>query len=136
MTLHYCEVEKSASICGEIGEGVPDLVAASRTSDALTALAGACVCRGLHILTFPPGSESILATRWIYVWDAVLMLTLESVKYMSTPGRATELHIQIYTANMFAFLMFIFTVLMYSKGKILGIILILMQLLLVPERPC
>lgn len=43
MTLHYCEGEKSAAICAEIGEGVPDLLAASLMSDALTALTGLCV---------------------------------------------------------------------------------------------
>lgn len=50
MTLHYCGSEKSAVICGEIEEGVSDL------------LAGGSVCLwSLHILTFLSGSESILA---------------------------------------------------------------------------
>lgn len=39
MTLYYCEGEKSAAIYAEMGEGVPDLLAASLISDALTALA-------------------------------------------------------------------------------------------------
>lgn len=43
MTLRYCEGEKCAVICAEIGEGAPDLLAASLMSDALTALAGADV---------------------------------------------------------------------------------------------
>lgn len=50
MTLHYRESEKSAVICTEIEEGVSDLLAG-----------GSAYLWGLHILTFLPGSESILA---------------------------------------------------------------------------
>lgn len=50
MTLHYRASEKSAVICAEIEEGVSDLPAG-----------GSARLWGLHILTFLPGSESILA---------------------------------------------------------------------------
>lgn len=50
MTPHYCESEKSAVICTEIEEGVSDLPAG-----------GSACLWGLHILTFLPSSESILA---------------------------------------------------------------------------
>lgn len=85
MTLRYCKGEKSAAICAEMGEGVPDLLATALMCDALTALAGLCV---FGVCTFSlscPAVKSISATRWIYVQDAILMLTLETAKYMLTP---------------------------------------------------
>lgn len=56
-------------------------------SDALTALTGE------HDCTFSLSSELIWVTHEIYVQDAILMLTLETVKYMLTPRATTELHI-------------------------------------------
>lgn len=95
MTLRYCQGEKFAAICAQIGEEVLDLLAASLMSDALTALAGVCVFGVCTFSLSGPAVKSILATRWIYVGDAVLMLTLETVKFMLTPSRSTELYVQI-----------------------------------------